>query len=611
MNNTNGTTPATPTTPPTSPTPDLRAPADLADLPDALDATDVSVSPPPADALQQDAPRQVASRTGRSIREFLTDGSLAGVCKELSSLVGITIELRDEQDHPIIRRAPGEHGAAWRILDEAEPVPDGSDRVPLVVAGRTIGTLVLHPGEPDLGPDARQRTKSAMMLLAAAASELCEQELELWHREKEVELMFHLSSMLVRAGSVDKLLSAALRSAIDVMELDAGSIVLLDEDAEGVTSDSEEDLVLKASEGLSDEWLHSPIPLSKFRVFDRMALDGDLVVIEDLQNDSRVLLPERAEREGLRGCINAGLVFRGRPIGVIRLYSRTPRLFTDADTRLIRSIAQQAAVAVEQARLLELQEKEQRTQRQLELAADVQQRMLPRAKPDIPEFDIAARYLPSLGVGGDFYDLFELEGSLALVVGDVVGKGIAAGLLMSSVRASLRAHAQNVYDLNEVISRVNVALSRDTLDNEFATIWYGVIDPRTRRLTYCSAGHEPTMVVRVPEHRAPTTADIDELSVGGMVVGIDPSQRFQRAVYDLMPGDVLIAYTDGLTDVMNFEGQRFGRKRVHNAVLNVLQAQPDTSAEGILEHILWEVRQFSGLKARPDDQTIVVVRLAR
>jgi len=194
-------------------------------------------------------------------------------------------------------------------------------------------------------------------------------------------------------------------------------------------------------------------------------------------------------------------------------------------------------------------------------------------------------------------------------VGDVVGKGIAAALLMSALRASLRAHVQELYDIDEIVSRVNQALYRDTREEEFASLWYGVIDPARLRLTYCSAGHEPTLVIRVPKNRAPTNADIDELTVGGMVVGIEPTQRYQRAVFDLKPRDVLIAYTDGLPDTRNFQGERFGKKRLRAAVLHILAAEPDASAARIVEQILWHLRQFAGLTPRPDDTTILAVRV--
>jgi serine phosphatase RsbU (regulator of sigma subunit) len=235
--------------------------------------------------------------------------------------------------------------------------------------------------------------------------------------------------------------------------------------------------------------------------------------------------------------------------------------------------------------------------------------MLPRSTPDIPGLDLAAKYSPSFELGGDFYDFIELGGNLGIVVGDVVGKGVAAALLMSAVRASLRAHAQDVYDIGEVLVRVNAALVRDTRDNEFATLWYGVIDPQTLRLTYCGAGHEWPLLIRVPRDRSVRDDDVVRLTADGMALGIDADQRYPHGTYDLQRSDVLVAYTDGLTDSTDFEGRRFGGTRVRRALVDLLSREPAASATRIVEHIFWQLRQFSGLSRRIDDVTLVVMRV--
>lgn len=566
--------------------------------------TPAPAAPPPAESGA--GPRL-------SITDFLSDGSLVRLCEELSKLTGVRVDLLDARGRTI-RMSP----TGWAV-DESVPaaqLTDGAASVPLVVEERRIGVLRVLAGQPTTGgTEARQTLERAVALLASTTAELCEHELDLRHRVKEASALYRLSTMLPRATSVDRVLQVALELALDVLELDCGAVVLVPEDTEEIAElkgQSEEDLVYKASKGLSEEWLDDPRPLSKDRVFDRIAIGGELVISEDLSQDPRVFEPDRVAKEGLVAAIHAGMAFQERPIGVMRLYARSTRTFEESDKRVLRSIASQAAMAVQQARLLKMQDEDQRLQRQLQLAADVQRRMLPRFVPsstkDYQNLDIAAKYIPSFELGGDFYDYIGLTGHMGIVVGDVVGKGIAAALLMSAVRASLRAHAQGVYDLDEVISRVNIALCRDTLDNEFATLWYGVLDPIKLRLTYCSAGHEPPIIVRVPDHRPPGLADIDELAVGGMVVGIDPSQRYQRAVYDMHPGDVLVAYTDGVIDTVNFDRQKFGKKRLRACILEILKTNPKATASDITEHIHWSLRQFAGLAPRFDDETIVVIR---
>lgn len=557
-----------------------------------------------------DAPAAPAEGGPLSITNFLTDGSLAGLCDELTHLAGVEVRLRDASGRRIVR-SQDTSGRPWMVLPDPEPDPADAAVFPLAVGGEMLGSLVIAKGKPVLARgDSRASLERVVDLVRRTSAELCEHELELRHKVRELSALFRLTSLLATATSMQRVLEVAMDSALDLLELDAGSIMLLREDADGIIpGQTEEDLTLATSRNLSRDWLDYPMPLSRDRVFDKLALAGEVVVSEDLATDARVLIPDKVGSEGLVSAIIAGLTFQDRPLGVMRLYARTPRSFGDSERRLVRSIAQQASVAIEQARLLRMQEEERRIQRQLQIAADVQRRMLPSRLPQIPGLDVAARYIPSFELGGDFYDFLELSGHLGVMVGDVVGKGIAAALLMAAVRASLRAHAEEVYDLDAVVSKVNQALCRDTLDNEFATLWYGVIDPATLRLTYCCAGHEPPMIVRVPKHRAPSPADLDELSVGGMVVGIDRSQRYQRAVYDLHPRDVFIAYTDGVTDATNFAGEKYGKKRLRRSLLDILGAEPKASASRILDLLHWEVRRFTGLSKRIDDETLVVVRV--
>jgi sigma-B regulation protein RsbU (phosphoserine phosphatase) len=545
-----------------------------------------------------------------SIADFLTDGSLPALCAELSRLTGVPVELRDSQERLIVMGTGQPGPGNWRVVDDGKGIRrDGAKAIPLRLGALPIGWIVLGEQLPEMAADSRERLESALSFLALTATELCQHEVELRHRIKEVAALTRMSSLLVRAAGPDRVLEVALDSALDVLELDAGSIVLLKEDADGVSADTEADLILKASRNLSQDWLTCPLPLSKDRVFDRLALSRQLVIVEDIKNDPRILIPDRAAAENLGAAIHVGMVFKNRPQGVIRLYSRRPRGFDEGERRLLLSLAEQAAAALEQSRLLKFEQEEQRVQRQLQLAADVQRRMLPRSIPTIPKLDMAARYVPSFELGGDFYDFIDLNGHLGLMIGDVVGKGIAAALLMSAVRASLRAHVQEVYDLDEVVARVNKALYQDTRDNEFASLWYGVLDPAKLRLTYCSAGHEPPFVVHIPKGRPVTEANMSELSVGGMVVGIDPSQRYQRAVFDLRPRDLIVAYTDGLVDTTNFSGERFGKKRLRAAVLKLLGEAPESTAAQVVDRIMWEVRQFAGLSPRPDDQTVIAVRV--
>lgn len=563
-----------------------------------------------------DEPQLTPARRGMSVREFLTDGSLSALCAQMSEMLGTRVELRDEEGNLIestrssARSAPRDGTpdgvlAPWRIVTGIEP-PAPARRLPIVVNGREIGAILLQADE--LERPLLDQVEAAMGFVVSAASELCEQELNLWRRIEQIELMYRLSAALVRHEPVEVVLQQALDAALEVLGLDAGSVVLLPEDADGVPKiDNEAELTLHASRGLSEDWLKSPLPLSREREFDRLMLSGEVIAVEDLWSEPRVLIPDRARAEGVRSFMGAGLITQGRAWGLMRVYGRQQRAFSESERRMLNSLAEQSAIAVQQGAMVRMQRRERKLQRQLALASSVQRRMMPQAKPDIPGFDLAARYEPSSHLGGDFWDAFDRRnGRIAITVGDVVGHGIAASLLMSSVRSALRAFAAGFKDVHEVMKRVNRSMCRDTLESEFATIWLGELDPRTHELRYCSAGHEPPILIRCAGGRAMRPIELER---GGLVAGVDPEETYLSASVTLEPGDVLIAYTDGLTEATSFEGESFGRARIGAEAIEFLTREPQAGAELLLEHLLWCVRRFVGVQRQRDDQTLLVIRV--
>lgn len=556
------------------------------------------MSAPPPDAPTGQTLRAAPAPIGMSIRDYWTDGSVSALCESVSSLAGVTIELRDERGLVL----PAGSSADTPGLER--PIPPGASIAPVVVEGTIIGSIVVASNEPGVEPS--PVVVRIGELIAMAATERCADVAELRHRLQEIGLLYELSSLLVRGGRVKDTLKVSLESAMRILRLDAGAIMLLPEDTEGLSrSECEGELERSAAIGLSEEWLSSPIPLSKNREFDRACLAGDVVVVEDLPNDPRVIVPDECREEKLGSFLGVGMVFDGRPIGVIRLYSRESRVFTNAEQSLIRSIGQSTAAAVEQARMIKMKARERRTQRALKIASAVQKRMLPAKIPRFSGVQLAARFRPSQEISGDFYDLFPVREKLGLIVGDVVGKGIGAGMLMSSVRATLRAYAELSDDLSRVMARTNDALCRDTSVNEFATIWYGVLDPESRELNYVLAGHDPPVLFRRENNE--WRARI--LDGRGLVAGVIEGEKYRMESLRLVAGDVLVAYTDGMTDAVNFEKTRFGRDRLLESVRTMLEEQPDASADEVLERVFWTTRQFSGLAGQADDETMVVMRI--
>jgi sigma-B regulation protein RsbU (phosphoserine phosphatase) len=309
-----------------------------------------------------------------------------------------------------------------------------------------------------------------------------------------------------------------------------------------------------------------------------------------------VQYPQESAREGNVSMLSAGMRYKGKPIGVLRVYTSEQRHFSPFQVDLLKAVAAQAAAAIENARLLAETLEAEALEKQVQLAAEVQQRMIPSHAPPMPGVDLAPVYVPCYTLGGDFYDLLALPNdNLGLVVADVSGKGVPASLIMASVRAALRAHVDNVYYLYEVIRRVNLMLYRDTRPEEFVTLFYGVLDTRNRRLTYCNAGHPPGLLMR--------DGKLIELGSDNMVLGVNPDEQYKQSVIDLKVGDTLLLYTDGLTDAANFKSERYGRQRLNEAF------KPADKAETIAQAILWDMRKFQGLAKATDDVTMIVTKI--
>jgi sigma-B regulation protein RsbU (phosphoserine phosphatase) len=295
--------------------------------------------------------------------------------------------------------------------------------------------------------------------------------------------------------------------------------------------------------------------------------------------------------------LSVGMRYKGKPIGVLRVYTSERRTFSQLQIDLLKAVAAQAAAAIENTRLLQESIEAQKLERQVQMAAEVQQRMVPQTPPVVKGLDVFSMYFPCYELGGDFYDFIPLPyDNVGMVVADVSGKGIPASLIMASVRAALRAQIDNLYYLYEVIRRVNLMCCRDTKVGEFVTLFYGVYDATNRRLTYCNAGHPPPMVLR--------DGKMIELRSDNLVLGVDPAEVYTQSIFDLKPGDLLLLYTDGLCDAMNFNQETFGRARLIEAF-----KKGGETAEAVAHNILWEMRRFAGLTKRTDDITMIVAKV--
>lgn len=492
--------------------------------------------------------------------------------------------------------------------------------VPILVGKCRLGTLVLgdrpsslwadrHTGElaavwgveasalaaavRQCGPWTEPERHAAVELATATAAilaRLCQQEQQLQSRIDELSAVYDLAGMLAGTRNVQEILNRTARKVCQVMQARSCSIRLFDERTG--------ELVIRAVHNLSDRYLQKGPVIAEHHPIDIEALKGNLVYIADVPSDPRVQYPEEARREGLVSCLVCGIVYRGEPVGVIRVYTGMRHRFTRFEELLLRAIADQAAVAIVNARLYETAVEAERYDRQLRYAGEVQRRMIPAAPPNWPGAVFGCLYRPSREVGGDFYDFIELPGcNLGVAVADVVGKGLPAALMMASLRSALRVYSYHVYDIERILAQVNEHMCRETQSDQFATLFYGVLMPGARRLTYCNAGHEPPLLVR--------EGKVQALDVGGMAVGVAKGQAFDKGILELRPNDLLLLCTDGVVESMNFTGEEFGRARLAESCLRHAHLDPGQ----VVNNILWDVRRFIGFSDLADDMTMVAIKV--
>jgi phosphoserine phosphatase RsbU/P len=302
------------------------------------------------------------------------------------------------------------------------------------------------------------------------------------------------------------------------------------------------------------------------------------------------------------------LCVKDKLLGIISLGEKKSEApYSGADLRLLKSVATQTGLALANAQLTsEIAEEVSRREkmsRELEIAREVQERLFPQKLPEIGGLDYLGRCRTALGVGGDYYDFLALPGGkLGVALGDVSGKGIAAALMMASLEASLRAEAMRAgNDLGTIIESVNNMVYDASAEDRYATLFYAQYEPASRRLAYVNAGHCAPMVFR---NSSPD--DLERLDqAGGPGVGLMPDCKYEQAEIALLTGDVIVIYTDGISEAMNPSLEEWGEERV----AKVARDATSLCAEKIIAKIVEAADAFAAGAPQHDDMTLVVLRV--
>ena len=287
---------------------------------------------------------------------------------------------------------------------------------------------------------------------------------------------------------------------------------------------------------------------------------------------------------------------------------RSEAAYTPADLHLLHTVATQTGLAIEVAELAHSLATEaaqrERVNREMEIAREVQERLFPQQMPVLPGATLAGHCRPALGVGGDYYDVFDLgEGRTGLAVGDVSGKGISAALLMASLRASLRGVTlDNPRDFANLMDKVNRLVFEASASNRYATFFFAAFDPASRRLECVNAGHNPPILLR---RGIDGTTQTLRLEADGPVVGLLPLAPYTEQSMTLMPGDMLLLYTDGISEAMTHDDEEWGEERLIAAA----EKLRDKPACEILHALFNAADAFTAGAPQHDDMTLLVLKL--
>jgi phosphoserine phosphatase RsbU/P len=360
--------------------------------------------------------------------------------------------------------------------------------------------------------------------------------------------------------------------------------------------------VLTKQKYLSERVKRERIPLGQ-GVIGEAAASGAPILVADAQSDPRV--PKSAlDYLAIRSIMVAPLKSRGRVLGVLAVVNKkSSAAFNQDDLDLLLSLADQAASTVELVKLYEELAEKQRIEQELRVAHEFQKMLLPSECPRVEGFSIGAFSAPALEVGGDYYDFLfvdDEERYLGVVIADVSGKGIPGALIMSMVRASVRAEAKGKLSPKDVMTRVNERLYADTKENVFITVTYGILDTKRRTFRFVRAGHEPVVTIKRNSEQVRLTMP-DGIALG--MVNNEMFQLLEEVELQLEDGDLAMLYTDGVVEAMDERTNEYSQKRF----FDFIAMHRDQSPQEMIESTLKDIELFTHGHPQHDDITMVAI----
>ncbi len=407
----------------------------------------------------------------------------------------------------------------------------------------------------------------------------------------KLRLLLDITKTISRSLDLDEVLNLVMDTLDSLIHYDAAGIYLIE------PGDDKNPYVFKSKSirgyQISFEQIEPRLKMGE-GFLGTVAQSGRAIISPDVSTDPRYF----PARERTRSEMLAPIISNDRVIGVFDLESDNLDAYSEDDLAILQLLTSQVAIIIEKVRLHEQVVEKKRIQAQLEVARQVQLDLLPGNDPQVDGFDVSAYIFPTEEVSGDYYDWVKIfDDQIGIVVADAVGKGIPAALLMAFLRASLRAGVQIGYAPHIAFSKVSNLLYDSTEDNQFITAIYGILDSTNRTFVFSNAGHNPPLLIKPDgEYRF--------VEYGDMPLGMFDDLHYHQHFIRFENHQVLVLYTDGITEAANPNGEEYGTERLAKRVLDGI----DLPARQLIDHVRKGIADFTERKFLDDDGTLFIVK---
>ncbi len=459
--------------------------------------------------------------------------------------------------------------------------------IPLITKNRVIGVIDIEAREPGYFNEEHVKVLTLVASRMAAGIENAQLYTRTTKQARILLLLNEIARELTSILNLDELLGRVAELVRRLIDYQMFSILLLDTAGEKL----QHRFSLRFNENIH---LKHEIPLGR-GIVGAAAQSQQAVLVPDVTKDSRYIEANPETRSELA----VPLAYKGKVIGVLDLEHTRRGFFTEEHQRTMSTLAAQIAIALENARLYEeIERQERRLERDLALARELQGRLLPQTNPKMAHLDVAAKFVPARAIGGDLYDFIPYSMSrLGIVIGDVSGKGAPAAIYAALVSGIVRSHAPIEPGSAEMLSAVNLSLAERRIEAQFVSIIYAVWDDEERTLTVANSGLPRPIFVHGGKNEV--------IEATGLPLGLFDEADYDEFKFRMKAGDMFVFFSDGILDARNRKGELFGRGRVEKIVAECA----GKSANCVVDSLFKAAAEHSAGVETFDDQTVVAIRV--